>query len=222
MTRTPLGHLERIHALAVRLEFPPTGLPCYCTRNGVRYSVSEIPPGTEDRVVVSETEMRQLEQRFVVLEDPSRSCSCWCGARRCFRFGVFPSATSQSQNFSNSMPLLLLERPFQPSCWLGKLYCPQRIFIRSNGKLVGHAERECRFWDWFFSCTHWTRVFDAGGNPRYTIRSSGCGKHTSFSPFSITHFMIQETIVARLHFAGRSIKWMCSTRQTRMKGSPLS
>ena len=36
MTRIPLGHLEHIHALAVRLEVPPTGLPCYCTRNGVR------------------------------------------------------------------------------------------------------------------------------------------------------------------------------------------
>ena len=188
MTRVPLGNLEHIHTLAVRLEYPPTGLPCCCTRNGVRYDVLKIPPGTEDRVV-SDAEMRRLERRFVILEDASLFCNCWCGFHRCFRLGIFPSNTSKPQNFSNSTPLLVLERPYQPSCWMGKLYCPQKIFIRSNGKMVGFAERECRFWDCFFSCTYWTRVFDADGNPRYTIRSPGCGKRASSFFFSIAHFI---------------------------------
>ena len=175
MSRNALDTLEELDAVAIRQDLQWLEEIVACCELKNKYKISTIPVGQENRTF-TDAELLQLPMIFDVREDSSLCCRLCCYNSRTLKLGLFRPGIAQKPRWPNMEPLMTLDRPFRCTCWFGRLYCPQQMFVSAEGRRLGRVEQDCRCIDCCCFCTLWAKSFDASNNPVHSFRSEICGQ----------------------------------------------
>jgi len=195
MSRNALNALEPLGAVAVRqdLQWLEEIFACCEVRN--KYKVSTIPVGLENKKF-DDQELTSFPMLFDVREDSTICCRLCCANMRAFKMGFFPPGTPHSPRWPATEPMLMLDRPFRCSCWLGRCYAPQQIHVHAEGQKVGYVEQDCRCFDCCCLWTCWAKSFDATNQPVHSFETPICGRNCC-APTCCNHVFTINVLDAR-------------------------